>query len=211
VYWDDDVLPPADAVYRLYNFMERNPQVGIAGGVCTTRVEPVEPVVYKAHGAGAHWDFECGPGAIPEPIFGIGAAFMFARVSAIVDIVAKLKAENGGNEIPIWADERAIMAHDDPNGELKQRGIFWGHDLRFCRLMQETGYHVVVHGAVLCGHLDSSTNRVYEMPQDAPGFKKVQERLNAEAVARSQEGQEGNAGVPSGSPALGIEQGTDSH
>lgn len=180
IYWDDDVIPPADAVYRLYNFMEKNPQVGVAAGVCTTRVSPVEPVVYAAHGDGAFWDFECGEGAIPTPIFASGGGFVMARVSAIEDIIAKMKAENDDQEVPVWADERILADYEDSARGISKRGIFWGHDVRFYRLMQEAGYYTVVHGAVLCGHLDVETNTIYTMPADAPGFKMVADRLAAE-------------------------------
>jgi hypothetical protein len=180
VYWDDDILPPPDALYRLYNFMEKNPEVGITTSVCTTRVEPVEPVIYAAHGDGASWDFECGPGAIPTPIMFGGAGFIIARVSAIVDAIEKLKAENGGVEVPVWADERLLAEYEGTTIGIKKRNIFWGHDVRFYRLIREAGYHTVVHGAVICQHLDPMTNRVYTMPQDAPGFKMVHDRLQKE-------------------------------
>ncbi len=195
IYWDDDTLPPQDAAYRLYNFMEKNPQVGIATAVCTTRVEPVEPVIYAAHGDGAHWDFECGPGAIPEPIFASGGAFCIARISAIVDVIEMLKAQNDGQEVPVWADEKVLTDYEDKERGIYKRGTFWGHDVRFYRLMQEAGYHAVVHGALLCGHLDAQTGIVYEMPKDAPGFKKVQERLkNGNLKQDNSENQEGTGG-----------------
>ena len=214
IYWDDDILPPSDGVYRLYNFMEKNQQVGIAASVCTTRFDPVEPVVYAAHGDGATWDFECGSGARPEPMFACGAGFIIARVSAIIDIIEKLKVENGGIEIPIWADERAFMNHDDPSCGISKRNIFWGHDVRFYRLMQETGYHTVVHGGVICGHLDSQTGKIYTMPDDAPGFKKTQERVNAEKQTRKEnqgetQSGESNEGIQAGDAA--IEQRAASH
>jgi len=211
VYWDDDVIPPPDGVYRLYNFMERNPTVGIAASVCTTRFSPPEPVVYAAHGDGATWDFECGPSAHPEEVFAAGAGFIMARISAIEDIIAKLAVDNGGTELPIWADEKMLVAYEDKARGISKRGIFWGHDIRFYRLMQEAGYHTVVHGAVLCGHLDAQTGIVYELPADAPGFKKTQERLNVEKVARESQDREGDGRVPVGDPALGIEARPESH
>lgn len=210
VYWDDDIIPPSDAVYRLYNFMEKNPQVGITAAVCTTRQSPVEPVVYAAHGDGAYWDFECGPDAIPEQIFASGGGFTMARVSAIVDVIEKLKAENGGQEVPIWADERVLMDYEDKEKGIAKRGIFWGHDVRFYRLIQETGYYAVVHGAVLCGHLDVESNTIYTMPDDAPGYKKVQERLNGKGQG-SQEGSQGHEGVLPGETPLGLEARAQSH
>jgi hypothetical protein len=211
VYWDDDTLPPSDAVFRLYNFLEKNPAVGICTAVVTTRTEPVEPVIYAAHGDGALWEFECGPGAIPTPIFASGGAFCMARISAIVDIIEKVKIENGGTELPIWADERVFIDYTDEKRGINKRGIMWGHDVRFYRLMQEAGYHTVVHGAVLCGHLDPQTGIVYEMPADAPGFKMVQERLNGKVEGQTGQSQESDARVQDGDAALGIEARAASH
>ncbi len=181
VYWDDDILVQSDAVYRLYNFMEKNPKVGIVSAVCNTRhPEFVEPVIYKVHGDGASWDFECGEGAIPEQIFAAGAGFMMARVEAIEAAIEKIKADNAGTELPIWADEKAFMPSTKPG--ITHYNQFWGHDVRFCKLIQEAGYFVYVHGAVLTGHLDVETGTIYTLPADAPGFKKVQDRLAAAAL-----------------------------
>ncbi len=187
IYWDDDILPPPDALYRMYNFMEKNPEVGICTSVCTTRVEPAEPVIYAAHGDGATWDFECGPGAIPAPIMFGGAGFIIARVSAIVDAIEMLKAQNGGVEVPVWADERLLTEYEGSTPGIKNRNIFWGHDVRFYRLIREAGYHTVVHGAIICQHLDPMTNQLYTLPADAPGYKMVQDRLNAAAQPQEQE------------------------
>ena len=199
VYWDDDILVQSDAVYRLYNFMEKNPKVGIVSAVCNTRhPEFVEPVIYKQHGDGATWDFECGEGARPEQIFAAGAGFLMARVEAIEAAIAKITADNAGTELPIWADEKAFI----PAGHGQTQNQFWGHDVRFCRLIQEAGYYVYVHGAVLTGHLDVETGMIYTLPADAPGFAKVQERINAENQARA-------AAVPAGTPA--DEQRPESH
>ena len=209
VYWDDDVLPPPDALYRMYNFMEKNPEVGITTSVCTTRVDPVEPVIYMAHGDGSSWEFECGPGAIPTPIMFGGAGFIIARVSAIVDAIEKLKVDNGGIELPIWADERLLTEYEGNTPGIKKRNIFWGHDVRFYRLIREAGYHTVVHGAIICDHLDPTTNQTYTMPADAPGFKMVQERLQREKAER--EGAQSPEGIQTQDAALGLGARTASH
>lgn len=210
IFWDDDVLPPADAVYRLYNFMEKNPKVGITAAVCTTRGPIVEPVVYKAHGDGCTWDFECGPDAKPEQIFAAGGGFTMVRASAIVDVIEKGKAENNGQEIPVWADEKILSDHEDPARGIHKRNIFWGHDVRLYRLLQEAGWYACIHGGVLCGHLDINTNTVYYMPEDAPGFQKVKDRL-AKENAGKQEGSQGDEGVQPGDVALGVEARTSGH
>lgn len=180
IFWDDDVIPPADAVYKLYNFMEKNPKVGITASVCTTRGPIVEPVVYKAHGDGCTWDFECGPDAIPEQIFASGGGFVIVRAAAVTDVIEKMKAENNGQEVPVWADEQILSDYEDKARGITKRSIFWGHDVRLYRILQEAGWYACVHGGVLCGHLDINSGVVYELPADAPGFQKVKDRRAAE-------------------------------
>ncbi len=169
LYWDDDTLPPPLGLAILHNWMERHPEAGAISGVYTTR-EPTmrEPLIYMEHGAGASWDFPIGPGAEPVPIFGAGAGFLLARADAITDTIEKMKAENDGKEIPIWADERTVpVDRNDPGAD---RPSMWGHDIRFCRLLNLHDWPVYVHGEVLCGHLDIPTGKTYHMPEDAPNW-----------------------------------------
>jgi GT2 family glycosyltransferase len=162
LYMDDDTLAPDQGLYKLHNFMERHPEIGAISGVVTTREDPPEPVVYRAHGEGAWWDFPKGPGAIPQPVFATGAAFLLARLSAVQDVIDKMQEKNGGEEVPIWADERCLPGENEELGATTQ--IIFGHDVRFCRLLNMHGHPVYVHGDVQCGHLDAESNTVYEMP-----------------------------------------------
>ena len=171
-YVDDDTLIPALGLYTLYNFMERNPHAGAVTGVYTTRETPNEPLVYQEHGDGCAWNFEMGPDAIPELCFGAGAGCLLARVSAISDTIEKMTKEHG-QEIPIWADEKDMPA---VGGKDKQR-VMWGHDVRFCRLLNMHDHPVYVDGRVLCGHHDIRTSKTFVVPDDAPGFQKVKDRL----------------------------------
>jgi len=163
-YVDDDTLIPPKGLYTLHNFMERNPKIGAVSGVYTTREDPPEPLIYREHGAGCAWDFEMGDGATPEPIFGAGAGCLLARVEAIKDWMD----DHPG--IPIWADERQVP-QEGAHGESQHR-VMWGHDIRFCKLLNEQNWPVYVDGRVLCGHHDLRTGRTVMIPHDAPGFKK---------------------------------------
>lgn len=173
-YVDDDTLVPALGLYTLYNFMERNPHVGAVSGVYTTRETPNEPLIYREHGAGCAWDFEMGPGAKPELIFGAGAGCLLARLSAIQDTIDQMAEKNGGEEIPIWADEKDLPSDIDST---QQHRVMWGHDVRFCRMLNMHGHPVYVHGSVLCGHYDIKTGKTFVVPPDAPGFEKTRKRL----------------------------------
>jgi len=171
LYWDDDTLPPPLGLFTLHNWMERHPEAGAISGVYTTRTHPNEPLIYTEQGNGAAWDFEMGKGAEPQPILGAGGGFLLARAEAIADVIERMKAENDGQEIPIWADEQVQKGQGGA-----ERPHFWGHDVRFCKLLNEYGWPVYVHGEVLCGHLDIATGEIFEVPQDAPGFAKTRER-----------------------------------
>ena len=188
LYWDIDTLPPQLGLYTLHNFMERNPHVGAVSGVYTTRETPNEPLLYTAHGEGAAWDFPMGPSAEPQPIFGAGAGFLLARVDAIKDVIAKEAEANGGEEVPIWADSRTLDTGEMSN----KRRITWGHDVRFCYLLNKNGWPVYGDGRVLCDHVDMRTNTIYSVPSDAPGLVNTQRRnVNTEGYWNHLYGQEG--------------------
>lgn len=179
LYWDDDTLPPPLALYTMHNWMERHPEAGAISAVYTTREEPNEPLIYTKHGEGAAWDFPMGPGAEPVPIFGAGAGFLLARVQAILDVQSKLP-----EDVPIWADQRTMpapLSAEEGGGDGRSRRIMWGHDVRFCHLLNKHDWPVYVHGAVLCHHLDIGTNRLFQVPPDAPGLLMQQRRnINTE-------------------------------
>ncbi len=169
LYWDDDTIPPPLGLYVMHNWMERHPEAGAISGVYTTREEPNEPLIYTEHGAGAAWGIPIGPGAEPVPIFGAGAGFLLARLSAVQDTIDRMTEEHG-KEVPIWADERTLSVDmNDPN-KVVDRPSMWGHDVRFCKLLNEHGHQVYVHGEILCGHLDIQTQKLYSMPEDAPNW-----------------------------------------
>ena len=165
-YVDDDTLVPPLGLYTLYNFMEQNPHAGAVSGVYTTREDPNEPLIYKDHGDGCSWDFEMGDGAIPEVIFGAGAGCLLARVSHIKTWMEQ------NPEMPIWADAKDMPEAGDTCGS-----VMWGHDIRFCRMLNMAGFPVYVDGRVLCGHFDIRSGRTFELPKDAPGYAKVARRL----------------------------------
>lgn len=162
-YWDDDVIIPPKALYDLHNMMERTPEAGIISGVYTTREECPEPIYYKEEGQGAYWNMTMERGVLEE-IYGAGAGCMIARIEALEDVKKLL----GG---PWWADEQDLDAIDKGTGK-----VLWGHDIRFCQRMRDTGQHPEakkpwkVYGAgwILCYHFDLMSQTLYGMPHDAP-------------------------------------------
>jgi hypothetical protein len=172
LYWDDDVIPGPLALYEMHNWMERHPDVGALSGVYVTRDDASEPLVYKAHGAGAWWDFPMGEGAEPQQCFAVGAGYLLVRAQAVRETIDGMMRDNNGVEEPIWADGNTTHVEDgqeELDGMLK-RQVSWGHDIRFCKLLQDYGWPIYVDGRQLMGHIDIETGTTYRMPSDAPGF-----------------------------------------
>jgi len=166
LYLDDDTLVPREGLYKLFNYMQQHPEVGIAAGVYTTRSDPPVPLVFKEHGGGVYWNFESGPNAKPEAVWAMGSGCMLARASAIKKIIAS------NPEVPVWADATSEeVTHNHDNEEVLSR-ITFGHDIRFCKLMWEAGFEVHVHGQVICDHFDIQTQTLHRLsdvkPDNAP-------------------------------------------
>jgi len=194
LYWDDDVIPPPMAIYEMHNWMERHPEAGAISGAYVTREQPCEPLVYRKHGEGAWWNFSMGEGAEPEQCFAFGAGFVLARVEAIQETIAGMQRDNGGEELPIWADGKTTKVQDgqDEVPDITRRDITWGHDIRFCKLLQDYGWPVYVDGRQLLGHIDVATGAMFTMPSDAPGFsKQIKKNINTKAYWDGIYGEEG--------------------
>jgi hypothetical protein len=132
-------------------------------------------LIFEKHGKGVGWNIPMGPGADVTPIFGAGAGFLLARVEAIVDVIERMKKDNDGNEVAIWQDIKTVgdkggVKADDPKAS--QFTTTWGHDIRFCQLLNEHDWPVYAHGEVLCGHYDIEEAVMYEVSKDMPGYIK---------------------------------------
>ncbi|HEY6022319.1 MAG TPA: class I SAM-dependent methyltransferase [Candidatus Paceibacterota bacterium] len=158
LYWDDDTLPPEHGLYTMLNYMEQHPEVGVLSAVYCTRSVPCEPVLFKQPTTGTNWDFAMGPDAVPEEIYSAGAGFMLVRAAAIRKAIAMNPDE------PVWADMK--VSRTDPKEQPGEwgLGLTWGHDIRFCRLIANAGYKIMVDGRVECGHLDLETQQIHYLP-----------------------------------------------
>lgn len=161
LYWDDDTLPDQTALYTMFNWMEQHPECGVLSAVYCTREAPNEPIIYKTPTAGVDWGFSMGPDVEPEEIFSAGAGFMLCRASA----VAKATAANPG--IPIWADMKTSKEHANDLPDEWGMNMTWGHDIRFCRLIANEGYKIMVDGRVECGHLDIATQVIHKLADNS--------------------------------------------
>ncbi len=178
LFWDDDVIVEQMSLYTLYSFMEQHPEAGAVTGIYSTRQEPTEPVLYKEHMKGPHWGVSVGPYAEPEEVFGAGAGFLLVRAAAIRDM---MKLANGK---PIWADSKTLPAKDQKEGV--RFTTTWGHDIRFCALLQEAGWKMFAHGQVELGHFDAVEQKEYRLPMDSPpklrGYRKAMKPVEDNSI-----------------------------
>lgn len=157
LFWDDDTLPPDLGLFTMFNYMEEHPDVGLLSAVYCTRTEPVTPVLFRDPTTGIEWDFIMGPEAVPQEVFAAGAGFMLVRAAAIKKAIEMNPSE------PVWADMK-ITAEPGETRDSMWGNVTWGHDLRFCRLIANAGYKVMVDGRVECGHLDIETQQIFHLP-----------------------------------------------
>jgi hypothetical protein len=175
LYWDDDTIPDPIGLYKLHTWMEMHPEAGAISGIYTTRQDPPVPLIFEEHGKGAGWNVPMGPGAGVTPIFGAGAGFLLARVEAITHVIESMKKANDGEEVAIWQDIQTVGVKGGFKvnaPDANQFSTTWGHDIRFCRLLNQHDWPVYAHGEVLCGHYDIEQARMYEVTKDMPGYIK---------------------------------------
>lgn len=158
-YWDDDVVLPAQALYEMLIWMERDSSIGLLTGVVCTREDPTEPLIYKEHGKGAWWDFSIDPEDPPEDIFAAGGGCLLVRVEALKKMTP-----------PYWQD-------------VQEDRSLWGHDIRFIsNLRRESGFRTCVKGSVLCGHWDVERQKYYELPRNSRPFLALKNKRPSQPV-----------------------------
>lgn len=127
LFWDDDVLVPADALMQLLDANE-----AIISGFYTTRQAPCQPVVYKRLGTRGH---KYRPVMPVEPgkflVDGCGAGFLLIRR----DVFETIK--------PPWFQFVCGRA----------KGSNVSEDFYFCEKALKAGYRIVVDSRVSCGHV----------------------------------------------------------
>jgi hypothetical protein len=134
-YVDDDTLIPPLGLYTLYNFMEQNPHAGAV----TRRVHDPRDAERAAdlHGARrglrpgtSRWGLVPSRSCASERV--LGACWLGSAPS-------RTWMENNPG-VPIWADQKEIPS------EAGEQSVMWGHDIRFCRMLNMAGFPVYVHG-----------------------------------------------------------------
>ena len=145
----DDVVCPAHTLRQLIYRMEQDDNIGMVGGVYSTKCDPSAPLVFKGNGQGSYWDWKIGEFF---EVTGLGMDCNLIRVS----VFEKLSEP--------WfktVDEDQFL---DGVNKAEQ----WTEDLYFCnKLLKETNYKIYCDGSIICDHWDVYANKRYRMPHDS--------------------------------------------
>lgn len=156
LFFDDDVLFPDIVAYRLWVSMQKHPEAACITGVVPTKIEPVEPLLYRDDYSGAWWDWPLGA---LIPCHSAGAGCMIVNMEYVKMIPAP------------WFDD-VVVERLEPNGSKGHHK--WGQDRWFhMQLREKAGGVVYVDTGLLLAHFDVNMQRPYVMPADAPCYQKT--------------------------------------
>jgi GT2 family glycosyltransferase len=148
LFIDDDVLVPMNALLRMVQIMEQEPQWSLVSAIVPTKTEPAEPCVFKGDRPGAFWDWSHGE---RFEIDSCGMACCLIRMEAVKKIPEpwfgwKQEFENGN------------------------RRTEEGEDIAFCNRLRLTGGRLLADGAVICAHI-AEGGQLYELDTQAAPFR----------------------------------------
>ncbi len=163
LFIDDDTAPPFDTVTKLMQELEtRDKHTVVCAGIYTSKNEPIEPLVFMAHGAGPYWNWKFGD---VFECWGIATGCMLIRTSVFKQIPKPwFKDINSIEEV----DDPAIFGPDGKPDEFRMTD-----DLYFCQKLSNAGFKVLAHGGVLPVHWDQ-TGHGHVLPDDAPPVRDVE-------------------------------------
>lgn len=145
----DDVVCPAHTLRQLIFRMEQDENIGVVGGVYSSKCDPSAPLVFKGNGVGSYWDWKVGEFF---ECTGLGMDCTLIRVSMLEKLTEP------------WfktVDEDQFL--DGVN-----KAEMWTEDLFFCnKVLEETDYNIYCDGSVICDHWDIYANKPYRMPHDS--------------------------------------------
>jgi hypothetical protein len=140
---DDDIVLPPDALVKLADVLQKNPDCGLAGALYYSR-DGLRPMAVNG------WDATNTTSAHtpafddrePVAVDGVGFGCVLLRCSVLSMLEepfmdAQVYVEQGGNRVRICNE-----------------------DYIFCGKVRLAGYSVVLHPAVRCGHYDRASNKI---------------------------------------------------
>ena len=131
---DDDTAIPAFAIRWLHAEMEKDPNIGVIGGIYCTKEDPPAPIVFKTLGGGPFYRWKIGE------VFecaGIGTGCMLIRTS-ILDKIPE----------PWFYEPDEVFV----DGEVTR--ATGTDDLYFCKKVSDAGFKIMAHGGVLPVHMN---------------------------------------------------------
>lgn len=147
---DDDMVIPSDAVGKLLEPFG-DPRVGIVGALCYSR-DGIRPMAVDA------WDAGDTTGAAipafddrtPTAVDGIGFGLAVVRTAAFAQMSrpyfpAQIFIENATSRVRVCNE-----------------------DFLFCKRLRETGWSVMLHPGVRCGHYDRESGQTFPLEWEKP-------------------------------------------
>lgn len=136
LFWDDDVLPPADGLMRLLAH-----DLPIVSGCYTSRMGPVLPIAYDRRADGGFEQLTTMREGLQQ-VAGVGCGFLLVKREVFERIEAP------------WFQ---FVCGADPQSSLSE-------DLVFCQLAHEAGYPISMDFGVQCGHIGRYVYDRADMP-----------------------------------------------
>jgi GT2 family glycosyltransferase len=142
VMCDDDMVLPADALVLLLETLAADPAAGIVGALYYSRdgLRPMAVDGWDPDSVSSGWIPAFGE-AEPVAVDGVGFGCVAIRVSAVREFAR-----------PFFPAHVFIEPSDG-------RVRICNEDYLFCRRVRESGYRVLLHPGVRCGHYDRASGR----------------------------------------------------
>lgn len=155
-FWDEDVIPPPQALRELIFMAEHHDDAAVIGAIYCLKVDRPEPLIFNGTGTGPFWDWRVGE---IFPVQAIGMGCTLIRMEALNDL-----------------KEPYFQTVDDMSAYLDnvRFGEQWTEDLYFCKKMIDTKkWKILAHGQLICDHVDLSTGKVYNLPTESKPMRPI--------------------------------------
>jgi len=158
----DDTEPPLHALRQFIFRMESDPNLGVVGGIYSTKTDPPFPLVFRGNGAGSYWDWKVGE---------------FFEVSGLGMDCTLIRTEMLQKLPKPWF--KTVDTDDFLDG--KNYAEMWTEDLYFCKqVLGHTDYTIYADATVLPNHWDAVSHRSYNLAPNSLPMR----RLSAEGKKR---------------------------
>ncbi len=147
-FLDDDVLPPPNALLRLWTH-----QKDVINGVYWSKSPNPVPLIFRGHMNSPYLDWHVGE-LIKIDAAGCGCTLIHTKVFKKIE--------------PPWFSLNYSILTPKEIQERDYPDIGTTEDLYFYRKVKDAGFEVWCDTAIQCGHVDINTGKIYGMPENAP-------------------------------------------